>query len=130
MLLNRPPVAPRSSELGSSGVRVSPSPVDSSDLPHRTGAHARGDNITTHSIRIGPALIFQRLWQSRSIDAVLAVLLKGRRFEFSIQRALFLTVLHRLFVPGSDRAADKWKGNYAIEGAGELDLHHLNRSMA
>ena len=94
------------------------------------GAHARGDSITTHSARIGPALLFQRLWQSRSIDAVLAALLKGRRFEFSIERAIFLTVLHRLFAPGSDRAAEKWKDDYAIEGAGELDLHHLYRAMA
>ena len=94
------------------------------------GAHARGESITTHSARIGPALIFQRLWQSRSIDAVLAALLKGRRFEFSIERAIFVTVLHRLFAPGSDRAAEKWKDDYAIEGVGELDLHHLYRAMA
>jgi transposase len=94
------------------------------------GAHTRGDSITTHGTRIGPALIFQRLWHSRSIDTVLATLLKGRRFEFSIERAIFLTVLHRLFAPGSDRAAEKWKADYAIEGAGELDLHHLHRAMA
>jgi hypothetical protein len=94
------------------------------------GTHARGDSITTHSARIGPALLFQRLWQSRSIDAVLAALLKGRRFEFAIERAIFLTVLHRLFAPGSDRAAEKWKDDYAIEGAAELDLHHLYRAMA
>jgi transposase len=94
------------------------------------GAHARGDSITTHSVRIGPALLFQRLWQSRSIDAVLAGLLKGRRFEFSIERAIFLTVLHRLFAPGSDRAAEKWKDDYAIEGVSDLDLHHLYRAMA
>ena len=31
------------------------------------GAHARGDSITTRSSRIGPALIFQRLWQDCSI---------------------------------------------------------------
>ncbi|MDP2834467.1 MAG: IS1634 family transposase, partial [Pseudomonadota bacterium] len=40
------------------------------------------------------------------------------------------TVLHRLFAPGSDRAAEKWKDDYAIEGAGGLDLHHLYRAMA
>jgi hypothetical protein len=94
------------------------------------GAHARGDSVTTHSARIGPALLFQRLWQSRSVDAVLAALLEGRRFEFSIERAIFLTVLHRLFAPGSDRAAEKWKDDYAIEGVSELDLHHLYRAMA
>jgi hypothetical protein len=30
------------------------------------------------------------------IDKVLTTLLEGRRFEFSVERAIFLTVLHRL----------------------------------
>jgi len=94
------------------------------------GAHARGESIATRSARIGPALIFQRLWQACSIDKVLTALLKHRRFEFSVERAIFLTVLHRLFAPGSDRAAEKWKEDYAIEGVGELSLHHLYRAMA
>lgn len=94
------------------------------------GAHVQGDSIATRSARIGPALIFQRLWQACSIDKVLAALLAGRRFEFPVERAIFLTVLHRLFAPGSDRAAEKWKDDYAIEGAGDLDLHHLYRAMA
>ena len=68
--------------------------------------HARGDSVTTRSVRIGPALIFQRLWQTCSIDKVLTALIEGRRFEFSVERAIFLTVLHRLFAPGSDRAAE------------------------
>ena len=93
-------------------------------------AHARGDSIATRSARIGPALIFQRLWQACSIDKVLSALLKTRRFEFPVERAIFLTVLHRLFAPGSDRAAEKWKDDYAIEGVGGLDLHHLYRAMA
>jgi Transposase DDE domain len=94
------------------------------------GAHARGDSIATRSSRIGPGLIFQRLWQACSIDKVLTALLQGRRFEFSVERAIFLTVLHRLFAPGSDRVAEKWKDDYAIEGAGGLDLHQLYRAMA
>ena len=94
------------------------------------GAHERGDSVTTRSARIGPALIFQRLWQACSIDKVLAALLEGRRFEFPVERAIFLTVLHRLFAPGSDRAAEKWKDDYAIEGVSGLDLHPLYRAMA
>jgi transposase len=94
------------------------------------GAHARGDSITTRSARIGPALIFQRLWQLCSIDKVLTALLEGRRFEFSVERAIFLTVLHRLFAPGSDRAAEKWKHDYAIDGVAALNLHQLYRAMA
>jgi len=94
------------------------------------GAHMRGDSIATRSARIGPALIFQRLWQALSIDKVLATLLAGRRFEFSVERAIFLSVLHRLFAPGSDRAAEKWKDDYAIDAVDGLELHHLYRAMA
>ena len=94
------------------------------------GAHARGESIATRSARIGPALIFQLLWQACSIDKVMTSLLKDRRFEFSIERAIFLTVLHRLFAFGSDRAAEKWKDDYAIAGVGGLSLHHLYRAMA
>ena len=94
------------------------------------GAHAQGDSIATRSARIGPALLFERLWQACSIGKVLTTLLADRRFEFSVERAIFLTVLHRLFAPGSDRAAEKWKDDYEIEGVADLELHHLYRAMA
>ena len=94
------------------------------------GAHARGESLTTRTARIGPSLIFQRLWETCAIDKVLTALLRNRHFEFSVERAVFLTVLHRLFAPGSDRAAEKWKEDYAIQGASELSLHHLYRAMA
>lgn len=92
-------------------------------------AHAQGGAITARPTKIGPGLIFQRLWQSCAIDSVLADLVRRRRFEFSVERAIFLTVLHRLVAPGSDRAADKWKQDYAIQGAADWDLHHLYRAM-
>jgi len=91
--------------------------------------HAQG-RLPTISIRhIGPALVFQRLWQLTGCQHVIEQLLKGRRFEFPIERAVFLTVLHRLFDPGSDRAADKWKEAYQIDGCEDLQLHHLYRAM-
>jgi Transposase DDE domain len=91
--------------------------------------HAQG-KLPTISVRhIGPALVFQRLWQVTGCQQVIHQLLKGRRFEFAIERAVFLTVLHRLFDPGSDRAADKWKDDYEIEGCKDLQLHHLYRAM-
>ena len=94
------------------------------------GAHAAGQSVVTRSSRIGPGLIFQRLWEACSISQVLNALLKDRRFEFSVERAIFVTVLHRLFAPGSDRAAEKWKEDHSIEGAAGLSLHHLYRAMA
>jgi transposase len=78
---------------------------------------------------IGPALVFQRLWQQTGSQHVIQQLLKKRRFEFPIEQAIFLTVLHRLFDPGSDRAAEKWKDGYQIEECEDLQLHHLYRAM-
>src|SRR5436190_2118585 len=80
--------------------------------------------------RIGPALLFERLWHEVGCRAVLEELAAGRRFEFAAERAVFLTVLHRLFVSGSDRAAEKWRADYRIEGTEALQLHHLYRAMA
>ncbi len=93
-------------------------------------AHAQGRLPVIKTQHIGPALIFERLWQQTGCQRVLKKLLSRRRFEFDVERAIFLTVLHRLFVSGSDRAADKWKQHYQIEGCDSLQLHHLYRAMA
>jgi hypothetical protein len=93
-------------------------------------AHAKGQLPTITTRRIGPALIFQRLWQETGCQRVIEQLLDGRRFECEVERAIFLTVLHRLFDPGSDRAADKWRTDYQIDGCESLQLHHLYRTMA
>lgn len=93
-------------------------------------AHQRNETVVSQTRRIGPALIFERLWESVQLDRVLRGLLAERKFGFSVERAVFLTVLHRLFTSGSDRAAEKWKTDYAIDGVEELALHQLYRAMA
>ena len=80
--------------------------------------------------RIGPALAFERLWEETGCWAVITELAGKRKHGFALERAVFLTVLHRLFVSGSDRAADRWREDYAIAGVEGLDLHHLYRAMA
>jgi hypothetical protein len=80
--------------------------------------------------RIGPALLFERLWQETGCRDVLNELAAPRQFGFAVERAVFLTVLHRLFISGSDRAAEKWRADYRIDGSEELRLHHLYRAMA
>lgn len=80
--------------------------------------------------KIGPALIFERLWKELGIKKIIEKLLRDRKFEFNVERAIFLTVLHRLFVSGSDRSCDKWSREYVIEGVENLSLHHLYRAMA
>lgn len=80
--------------------------------------------------KVGPVLIFERLWEQTGIKDAIRKSLKGRNFAFDVERALFLTVLHRLMVSGSDRFCDRWKSDYAIEGVRGLSLHHLYRAMA
>jgi transposase len=87
-------------------------------------------DIGASAKKIGPALIFERLWKELKIDAVLRRLLKERRFGFDVERAIFLTVLHRLFASGSDRFCDTWRRDYIINRVGGLSLHHLYRAMA
>ena len=87
-------------------------------------------DVNASAKKIGPALIFERLWEELGIEKVISSLLSERKFEFDVERALFLTVLHRLFISGSDRSCDKWRRDYVIEGVDELSLHHLYRAMA
>lgn len=93
-------------------------------------AQERGELPAVRTLRLGAVLIFERLWQESGCAGVLRQLLARRRFGFAVERAVFLTVLHRLLAPGSDRAADQWKHAYLLDGAADLDLHHLYRAMA
>lgn len=92
--------------------------------------HRRGRLTAVRSHRIGPPLVFERLWQETGCLEVFAALLSKRRFSFPVERAIFLEVVHRLVFPGSDRAGYAWKDAYGIGGIEELDLHHAYRAMA
>jgi transposase len=87
-------------------------------------------DVAAQAVKIGPALIFERLWRELGLPAILSDLLAGRKFAFDVERALFLTVLHRLCVSGSDRACDQWRRDYAIAGVEDIALHQVYRAMA
>jgi hypothetical protein len=89
-----------------------------------------GDTPAVAVRRIGPALLFERLWQETGCQDVIASLARGRGHRFALERAVFLTVLHRLMRGGSDMGADRWREDYRITGTDDLDLHHLYRAMA
>jgi hypothetical protein len=93
-------------------------------------AHAAGQTEAVRLRKIGPDLVFGRLWEETGIAPALNEQLKGRRYEFAVERAIYLTVLHRLFVSGSDRAAERWREGYRIDGVDALELHQLYRAMA
>lgn len=85
--------------------------------------------IDANSVSIGPGLIFERIWQEMGITGIILGMVGRRKFSFDIERAIFLTVLHRLFVSGSDRSCEKWKEDYRIERTHSLALHQLYRAM-
>ena len=90
----------------------------------------KSDDIKADAKKIGPALICERLWKELGIGKIIRRLLAERKFGFDVERAIFLTVLHRLFVSGSDRSCDRWQRDYVIDGSDALSLHHLYRAMA
>ncbi len=93
-------------------------------------AHAAGQTEAVQVKRVGPDLVFGRLWEDLAVGRVIQEALAARRYGFDVERAIYLTVMHRLFAPGSDRAAERWRQSYRLPGTEGLDLHHLYRAMA
>jgi hypothetical protein len=89
----------------------------------------RGELAELRRVSIGPDLVFGRLWRETGCAEVIRALLVGRRFGFDVERAIYLTVLHRLMVSGSDRHASRWHHGFRIPGAEELTLDHAYRAM-
>src|SRR6516164_5481388 len=80
--------------------------------------------------RLGPARVFERLWAETGCQAVIEALAGQRKHGFALERAVFVTVLHRLMGGGSDLAAERWRTRYDIAGTEGLELHQLYRTMA
>ena len=93
-------------------------------------AHAAGQTQPVHVQRVGPDLVFGRLWENLRLGEILKRALQGRHYQFDVERAIYLTVIHRLFASGSDRAAERWREAYRLPGTESLELHHLYRAMA
>jgi hypothetical protein len=93
-------------------------------------AHAAGQTEPVQVQRVGPDLVFSRLWEALELGTILKRALQSRRYEFDVERAVYLTVVHRLFASGSDRAAERWREAYRLPGTDTLELHHLYRAMA
>jgi hypothetical protein len=90
----------------------------------------RGELPELRRVSIGPDLVFGRLWAETGCRDVLRGLLAGRRFGFDVERAVYLTVLHRLMVSGSDRHANGWRNGLRVPGAEAIDLDQAYKAMA
>jgi hypothetical protein len=90
----------------------------------------RGQLPELHRLSIGPDLVFGRLWAETGCRSALKSLVADRRFSFDVERAVYLTVLHRLMISGSDRHANDWCSRVRVPGAEGLDLDHAYKAMA
>jgi hypothetical protein len=93
-------------------------------------AFYRGELPALTRLSIGPDLVFGRLWQDLGCRDVLRGLLADRQFGFDVERAVYLAVVHRLMVSGSDRHASTWRQSLCFPGADDLTLDHAYKAMA
>ena len=90
----------------------------------------RGELAELRRRSIGASLVFGRLWQETGCREVLRRHLAASQFGFDVERAVYLTVLHRLMVSGSDRHANTWRETVEVPGADALTLDHAYKAMA
>lgn len=92
-------------------------------------AHKAGETKPVNCKRIGPDCVFGKLWRELGISDAIAQCLGGRRYRFDVERAIYHTVMHRIFESGSDRSSLVWRDDFHLPGADEIHLQHLYRAM-
>jgi hypothetical protein len=67
--------------------------------------------------KIGAGLVFSHIWNKFWIDSAINDLVKGIKYEFSMERIIFAAVLQRQVNPNSDRAGVKWLETNQFDGS-------------
>ena len=79
----------------------------------------------------GEVYVLEHLWRRVGVPELIGERLDERKFEFSIERALFAMVANRACAPSSKLYChEQWLAEEVrIEGCESLELHHLYRAM-
>lgn len=79
----------------------------------------------------GDLYVLEQLWRRLGLGDIIEAEAKGRRFEFSVERALFALVANRALAPCSKLYCfEQWlREDVRIEGVEALELQHLYRAM-
>ncbi len=101
-----------------------------SDKVQVTQAFKEGKLEAKRVVKIGPDLVAGRIWAELGIGDAINSLSEERKHSFSLERAIYLSTLSRLFFPGSDRRAKRIRRDWRITGTEDIELHHLYRAMA
>ncbi|MBE0467659.1 MAG: IS1634 family transposase, partial [Candidatus Desulforudis sp.] len=79
---------------------------------------------------LGGAWVLHELWKQLAVDQVLKKLLKERKFQSPVERAIFALVANRALSPMSKRAVEEWVAqDVYIPDLPDIPLHHLYRAM-
>ena len=79
----------------------------------------------------GDVYVIEQLWRRLGLPELIGELLDKRKFEFSVERALFAMIANRACAPSSKLYChEQWLAeDVRIESTGELELQHLYRAM-
>ena len=79
----------------------------------------------------GDMYVLEALWKRLELDKLIARLSEGRKYEFSLERALFAMITNRCIAPCSKLYChEQWlRKDVWMEGSEELEVQHLYRAM-
>ena len=79
----------------------------------------------------GDLFALEALWKRIGLDAIIEKRARDRKFEFSVERALFVMVANRAVAPCSKLYCyEQWlREDVRIKGTAGLELQHLYRAM-
>lgn len=90
----------------------------------------REEGMRAHAARSwGPALVFDRLWEQQGLPELIRRLVRGRRFEFDVERVSFALALQRLCAPGSDLQGSAWLRTVESRAFESIELQHMYRTV-
>lgn len=92
-------------------------------------AYREDETLSCWAKEWGSVLVFSQLWEALGLGKIIRRLQRRRKVEFSLEKAFFYTVLHRLCEPGSDLQASKWLERIYDPGCSGIRYHYLIRAM-
>lgn len=92
-------------------------------------AYREDESLSCWAKEWGNFLVFRGLWEKMGLAKIIRRIEKRKKMGFSLEQALFYTVLHRLSEPGSDLQASRWMERVYDPSRPKLSYHHLIRAM-
>lgn len=89
------------------------------------------DLVSKKTLHYGSVLVIKKIWDKLKLDQIISSSLRGKNFEFEIEKAAFIMVANRLIKPQSKLSLTRWqKKIYLPKSPGSaLKYQHFWRSL-